>query len=69
MVTEMVAHFRIMIFKPGGLILVGGREKVLASNTEGEGMEETNQGQRAHRANCDLKAFSFRFITILQFFF
>lgn len=32
-----------MIFKPGGLILVGGREKVLASNTEGEGMEETNQ--------------------------
>lgn len=42
-VTETVAHLRIMIFKPGGLILVGGREKVLASNTEGEGMEETNQ--------------------------
>lgn len=43
MVTETVAHFRVMIFQPGGLILVGGREKVLASNTEGEGMEETNQ--------------------------
>ena len=44
MVTETVAHFRIMNFKPGGLILVGGREKVLVKqHTGGEGKEETNQ--------------------------